>query len=154
MSATPPPDADADPGPVLGSLRAALYDPHLFEGIGGSVARGWSSHRLVVHPRRIVVAPTGLGRRLGARQVVYSWPAVVVKRRRLLPIVDVLVDVDGKLGEVTLIGRGPRIRALLEQGGFAVVDVRARDVLSAQPISRRDAGSLVSQLPTSVVARS
>jgi hypothetical protein len=69
-----------------------------------------------------------------------------------VPAIDLLVDLGGKLAEATVIGQAAKIRQLLERAGFTVIEVRARDVITLQPISCRDAGALRALLPPSVVA--
>ena len=119
-------------------------------------ARGFSTARLLLFPRRFVVIPRSerLGRLLDLpASIDYEWPAVVIERQLPTLQAGVLVDIDGRLGRVIVRPpSGRRLAAALRAAGFAVIDVKRWGWEAPHQVSKADLNGYVDQVPASVVA--
>jgi hypothetical protein len=122
-------------------------------------ARGFSTGSLLVYPGRFVVVPMSerLGKLLSLPELIeYEWPAVVIEQELPTLAAGVLVDTGGRLGLVAVGSSwtGRRLAEILNEAGFAVIEVKRWGWEAPHTASEAELGEYVDRVPPCFLAGS
>jgi hypothetical protein len=136
--------------PLVARFSAWVWDPNEW-----TRERGFPTAYLDVYMGELRAYPNALARFLRRKwNITYKWPTVVVEYVRPIGGPGVLVDVNGKLGRVAIVGRRRKAGVLgdaLRAAGFLVVEVERRGWEQPQPVERAVLGDRSGDVPSCVV---
>ncbi len=121
--------------------------------------RGFATADLFVYPHRLVVRSRKfkpLPAPQSFKEIEYRWPTVVVETfkptGKILATSQVLVEIHGRLGSVSVRGRR-RLREALLQAAFGVVEVSCWGWEAPSEVTREVLGHEAANVPPCVVSR-
>jgi hypothetical protein len=111
--------------------------------------RGRSNAVLQVYRGRLTV--TSRFRVGGWPEIEYRWPTVVLQTLWPFGAPTILFETDGKLASCWVRSGHDRLRGVLEQAGFAVVEVRRLGWEAPHPVSEAVLGTHAQHVPNAII---